>query len=669
LSTYFTTGENTFNQKDVIIQDKEQVGEYKSNEYSQPMPRSSEEEILGWAKSLIEEAYNYRKEYHQEWHEALLSYYTTTSMDDKTSNDANPGVHPSLATQLMVPPLIKRFVDLISFWLCKEIYKAEPFIQFTSYSTDNTVREAQKLLERKYQGDSEKYGAREKATDGFIDLALFGNTVFKAKFHQERLLVEELMGDSVEEISEYDNLLSGFSGDINSSPDELFEAELGEPKHKFDIVDQYAEFSPIFIGNFFIDPYAPGKDWRRAAYMGDVEFVSSEEIFERFRHVKGFKKKFSESTNRSGVGRNYSVFGFGGDAFSSLLNRQQPSTNNNKNTIGRRMNSVLHLYTKYTETVIINDEIVVYHKIRDTKVRKAGAFPYIVIKMPGTSNSMYGVGLGRTLKGIQYEQTLLASQRLKMLDQIMTVFIEAVEGGVNKEDIERLGDMTIIPVAQPGAIQFRTPPANMEQLFLAPEARNVDRAREYAGLPGMIDSSNTKTHLGAVDKRMEASQVGLDVLLDRVRDSFKRLHSIMHIYSMAYLSGDQPLEGSTVLAEKDSVSNVLTEEQLATLRLQPELVVQLNAGVNIGADKFKSLSTLLNTGIAQTTVQQLLPEKQIEFMGQILDLLDLNEFKPLFQANNMTPPAPPMIPGVTTGGGEALAGQPPQGPPQMPPPM
>jgi hypothetical protein len=664
MANYYKSGINDFGEKDILVQTQEDIKKYeKYPGITQPMPGSNKDKIIEWAKSLVLEAYDYKKPWHDAWSQANQAYYTSVSNKDRQNNSTNPGVDQSQDSSILVPAVIKRFSDLVAFWLCKEIYKAEPFVQFTSYSTNDAVKKAQRLLERKYQGDAEKYGAREKASDGFIDLALLGNAVFKAKFHQERLLVEELDGGSVEEKDETDLMFAEYNEpDENVISTDEFDMDLGEPTLKFSIIDQYAEFAPIYLGNFFIDPFAPGKDWRKASYMADVEYVSTEELFERFGEVKGFKSQFESNKMNSNANEMISYaavpFGLGSDDFtkSFTANVMQSASAINP---GRAINSVLNLYTKYTETVIVNDNILVYHKVRDSKIRKAGAFPYVLIKLPTTSNSLFSTGLGHLLRGIQEECTLLASQRLKMLDRLMTVFVEVVEGSVEPEDIMTIQDMTFIKVQQAGGIQFKTPPGNMEQMYLGPEARNMDRAREYAGLPGMIDSSDTKSHLGAVSQRMEASQVQLQVLLDRTRDEFKRLHMMMHIFSMAYLSGDQPLEGSTMIAEKDSTANVLTEEDLALLRLQPELAVQLNAGVNIGADKFKSLSALLNTSVAQGVFSTMLPEKQAGIFGQMMDLLDVDEFKHWFSPENMKPPAPPAIPGMMPpgAGAEALVQQ------------
>ncbi len=665
MSTHYTTKENSFGKTDILPLSKDDVTKIKATDLIQPLPGEDDSKVIEYVKSLMNESYEYKRKFHHFWYQNLKDYYISPNLKDSFSAGKNPAVASELDSEVMVPPLIKRYVDLGAFWLTREIYKIEPFTQFTYYSKDEDIRKSQKLLERKYQGDAETYGARERANEIFTDLFLYGNAVAKASFYQDRIATEmieefELDEDSLQKENS-SNPLSNITNlaDIQTGIDSFNFNELGEeeapeeiepnikfkdPVPKYEIINQFAEFSPIFLGHFFIDPYCPNKDSRKARYMGDIQFMSTEEVIEKFGNIKGFTKKFKNSLPIApNASMNSLPFSLGNDAFSnSWLNLDNGAgyamASAHKS---RKLNSVVYFYTRFTETVIINESVVAYHKYRDPKIKKAGPFPYVLLKFPCASASLFSLGLGHILRTLQQEQILLASQRLKMLNEVMTVFVEYVGGKVDEAKVENLKGLTFIEVDQPGAINFRTPPAGVEQMFLNSEARNFERAREYSGIPAILDSSSQKTHLGAVPQRMEAAQVQFDVILSRVRDNWKKLHQMMHILSMAYLEGDQPIEGSTNIVTQSGEENKLTEDQLQKLAMQPDLTLQLNAGYDVNSEKLKSFATLMNTPFVAEIIKQLVGSQTIELdklaqsMGMLFDLAGITEFRSIFDVEEI----------------------------------
>jgi hypothetical protein len=217
--------------------------------------------------------------------------------------------------------------------------------------------------------------------------------------------------------------------------------------------------------------------------------------------------------------------------------------------------------------------------------------------------------------------------------------------------------------------------------YMDAESRNFERAREYVNVPGMLDSSNTKTHLGAVGQRMEAAQVQFDAILETVRSNYKALFHKIHVLNMAYLEGDMDLKGSTNLFNKEFSENILTADQLKALASQPELSIELNIGVDMNADKMKSFSALMNTPLVAQVLQQVQesgqmpPENNIKLLGMLFDLAGLTDFRAVFNLDGSTPPPTPpmgmggmppqMPPGME--GTQPPPGMPPQGPPGMAP--
>jgi hypothetical protein len=262
-----------------------------------------------------------------------------------------------------------------------------------------------------------------------------------------------------------------------------------------------------------------------------------------------------------------------------------------------------------------------------------------------------------------------------------------MEGSVDEAKLQKaksVDGITFLEVSQPGAVQEMAPNPALMNAFLDAETRNFERAREYVNVPGMIDSSNTKTHLGAVSQRMEASQVQFDAILESVRSNFKNLYHKIHVLNKAYLDGDIDIHGSTNLFNKQYVDNVLTADMLKILSTQPELSIELNIGVDMNADKLKSFSALMNTPLVAQILQQiqqqgiLPPDKQLQVLGMLFDLGGLTDFRSVFNLDGTPlPPPPPMTPpgmGGSPGAPPQVGGEmPPEaamgGQPSMPPGM
>jgi len=664
--------EDNFGEDEIRPIRKDEVKKFRPNlKHNQPMPGADDTKIFEWVKTLCTESYEYKKEMHNVWYSNLLDYYTMSSTSTKQKAGRNVGVDGDQDTEIPVPALIKRYVDLGAFWLTREIFKVEPFMQFTTYSNDEEIRKAQKLYERKLQGDTETYGARERCTQLGIDMFLYGNAVAKANFSQDRMVVME-----APEITLNENSVDDDTDPIDYSPeteDLMPEITVGESEPRFEIIDQYAEYTAVFLGHFILDPYAPNRDWRRANYMGDIEYISSEQVIERFGAIPGFMKKFNNLPARKGN------LNFGqmphvgmGDPFlkswCSFYNTSAPTGLSNS----RKMHVVTHLYTKYTETCVLDDSIVVYHKYRNIKVKNMGIYPYVLFKMPTPNGGLFATGYGHFLRNLQLEQTIMASKRLELVGSLGGIMVEYMGDAVDGDKLKKstsVDGVTFLEVDTPGAIHRIEPNPALMNSYMDAESRNFERAREYVNVPGMLDSSNTKTHLGAVGQRMEAAQVQFDAILESVRSNYKALFHKIHVLNMAYLEGDMDIKGSTNLFNKEFTENVLTADQLKALASQPDLSIELNIGVDMNADKMKSFSALMNTPLVAQVLQQVQasgqmpPENNIKLLGMLFDLAGLTDFRAVFNLDGSTPPpTPPM----------GMGGMPPQAPPGMegaPPPQ
>lgn len=639
MTSYISESDN-FDQKVIRpVTSKDLEGKkFKKSSFSQPMPRDNESKIVSWALDLVRESYDYKKELHERWHKNLLDYYQVPTIDSSQRAGQNNQVDEAQDTEIMVPALIKRYVDLGANWIVRETYKSEPFMQFTSYAESSNTRKAQKLYERKIQGDTEYFGARQRSTELGIDLFLYGNAVAKTQFTQDRLLAMEIpeLEFNMDDEEEYDPLALDFDDEEDSR---AFDVKMDKPYPSFQVIDQYSEFKPVFLGHFFIDPIPPDKDWRKAGYMGDFEFVTAEELVERYGAIPGFTAKLEANPAPEESCLNQ-VPGIGSsDSFLrswSSMNDDYGSDGANKS---RSLHSVLHLYTKYTETCIVDGSIVVYHRYRAKEVAKAGAFPYILFKMPTASGQLFSSGFGHILRTLQLEQIILASKRLKGIEDINRTYYEYVEGSVDDDIVRNIGGVDVLCVTQPGAVREIAPNHGAVDMFLNAESRNFERAREYAGIPGILDSSNTKTHLGAVSQRMEASQVQFDVILETVRDGFKELFQKMHVYNMAFLQGSVPIKGSTTAFDTEYNDNILSEEELMLLSTEPDLGIKLNLGVDVGAEKLKGFAAVMNTQpagmILQMLIQQgtLSQEKLLELGAQMFSLGGLSEFAKIFEVD------------------------------------
>jgi hypothetical protein len=321
------------------------------------------------------------------------------------------------------------------------------------------------------------------------------------------------------------------------------------------------------------------------------------------------------------------------------------------------------MYTKKTETCILDDKIVVYHRYHPYETVQAAPYPYVIIKYPSTSNALYPSGLAHIIRHLQIEQIIQADERMKYIKRISMPFYLAVKDQI--DDVNQLELLSVdggyeIPVLfvnNLAAMKEIVPSQVSEKIFLESESLNVQRAREALGIPDIIDSSNTKSHVSGVPQRMQAAQTQLDVILERCKDSMKLLFQKMHIYTMAYMSGDVYVEGSSSLI-KNKNSGTLTQEDIDLLKSQKDLIVQLTAGDNINADKIEQLVKLQNTPVAAQTLQLLGPEAALDLQSLLYYYSGVTEASEIFdkakskledQANN--PPAPmpgqpPMPPGA-----------------------
>lgn len=672
----YTSKKNNFGKSEIRPIKQEDIKKFRKNEYSQPMPSAAAGEIITWAMDLVKESYNYKKVNHAAWYKNSLDYYTTPSLDEAQRAGRNNGVDKDQDTEVMVPALIKRYVDLGAFWLVRQIFKSEPFMQFTSYAEEDDVRKAQKLYERKLQGDTVTYAARDRATQLGIDLFLYGNAVAKVDFTQERMVVMEVpdpeieINDDSEDMSYDPSLEDGTNEDVMDNVN----VTLGDPFPQMSIIDQYGEFKPIYLGHFIIDPIPSGRDWRKANYMGDVEYLTIEEIVEKYGDIPEVRSQLGKLNSTTFIADALnSPFGKGDKFLNSWYKFSDKSLGANQKH--RKLHTVTHLYTKYTETCIINNEIVVYHRFRSKNVSKAGMYPYVFFNMPKPTGGLFSVGYGHVLRTLQLEQIILASKRLQTVEDLNGSIIQYVGDAVDEDKIKNIGNLTCIAVDQPGAISELVPNHDSMTKLLDAESRNFERSREYCGIPGMLDGTDTKTHLGAAQQRMEASQVQFDVILDNVRDGFKEIFNKIHVLNMAYLEGELSIKGGTGPFDQDYNDNVLSESELSLLATQPDLSIQLNLGMDVGADKLKAFASLLNVQIVNQTIaalqqsNQISPDKMRQLMGMLFDLAGLTEFRSIFES---PPQQAPMDPNQMGGGAAAGAvpGQAPEagGPPSGPTP-
>jgi hypothetical protein len=630
----YISKKDDFGQKEIRPIRSEDLKPFKKNFFSQPLPGESDDVVIDWATKLVREAYQYKRGFHKRWNQNMMDYYTVPSFDAAQRSGVNSGIDSDQDTEVMVPALVKHFVDKGAFWLSREIFKVEPFMQFTNYELDTNIRKIQKLYERKIQGDTETYGAREKAVEVGIDLFLYGNAVMKAQFHQERIVTLEMPEPEINLSSEDDMLM-----DIDAEdPLAGINVEIGDPFAVYSVIDQYAEFKPVYLGHFFIDPIPSGRDWRRARYMGDVEFLSSEELMEKFGDIKGFSTKLERIENNT---ISYTSCPLTGETDEFLQNWCKFNHNGKEvsSSKSREIHSVTYFYTKYTETCIIDNKVVVYHRYRSKNVAKMGAYPYSLLKMPNPSGGLFSVGYGHTLRTLQLEQIILASKRLQTIEEMHKYILTYAGSAVDKSKIQNIQNLTLIEVDQPGAIQPIVPNHQAMAGFLEAESRNFQRAEQYSGIPSILDSSNTKTHLGAVPQRMEAAQAQFDVILDNARDAYKEIFQKIHILNMAYLEGELPIKGSMGPFDKEFNDSILDSSELMILANQPELSLQLNLGMDVGAGKLQAFAAVINTNPAAQMLQQLQqsgvlgPEKQMQLMGMLFELGGLTEFRPIFEVS------------------------------------
>lgn len=672
---YYTIKKNSFDKKEIQTVNNEDIKKFKPHAYTQPLPGAKSQDVIAWVRDKINIAYQYKRPLHDQWFKDL-QLYATVPTTELLAMFRTPGGAKNVQKDIFIPPLIRTVVDLTAHFVTRQLFSIRPFVNFTNYASNNdALVKAQRLYERKLEGDNDKFGAEEKADEALVDFALFGNMVLEAEFHQERLLVEAPIDDA--EDLDFDSILqpdenplmeglteeeyiSSLEADIESKI-----PEAPEPVPQFQIVDQYAKYTPVFLGHVFIDPLAANKDWRNAKYAGILKYMDTETLFDVFGDIPKFAREFKPDGGRSARAA-YGAMAYGTSADPFLRNWFDENVlaikrigKNSSSANSDKIHSVMYFYTNKTETCIVDETYVVYHRYRDPKLVKMGKFPFEMIKYPSTSNTLFSVGLGHILRHLQKEAVVLATKRLKFMDEIFSVWIEYVGDLTDEQKVKRIGNVNFLEVEQPGAVNFRQPPPGLENIMLGPEERNMQRARQYAGIPAIADSSDTKSHLGNVAQRMEVAQYQFDTILNRVKSGFKHIYEKMHILNMTKLDGNLFVTGSTAIDERGQVSNVLTEDDLALLRTAPELTLEFTVGENVNGEKLKNASNILNTKVAEMAMAQLKPERLNLLFSYLLNKAGLDDMDTIFDTSEASIP-----PGQDLNGVMPIPGM--EG--QMPPP-
>lgn len=609
--------ENNFEKKVVNIDVSLNPRKYKNPQspYGQPMVDANEEEIVDWAKRLMEESYNSKLNYHFLWYNQLLTYCSlgTVQNDVKLGHDpASPSVN--VEDTVFRPPLLKRSVDSTADWLIHQIMKPTRWLDFSNYDLSNVkLTEAQRVYVRKMLQDAQRYNAKQRGKEAFTDLALFGNAIIKCDFEQERMLTEE-MEITVDELDLEDPTAKPFY-------------TLKNPIIVDEILDQYGCFKNIFLGNYFCDPNPKNGDKKNVEYAGHFEYMSNEELWDTFGSIPKIRTRL-ESTNRKTENAAY-MDNFVKSQFTNNFNGLSHNTTSRLPT--RQTNKITYLETRKTETCIINDEIVVYHKIRDAKLKRKGWNSYIHLSIPSTTGGLWGVGYGWTLRQLQQEQNMLASMRLQFLDVFYKPFFEVTaESGVDAIDIQSMPKFNVLRSKVPGQLQFRTPPAGSDTIFQNAEQANINRTRYYAAQPDIFDGSADKTHQTGMAQKMEAAQVPFNNLLAQIRDDFNVLFGKIHETNLALLQGGVDVHVSDIIDDPETSASTLTEEHLQILR-ENRNVMQIFAGKDLSEDKMNSLNQLLQLPLISELLQPVTPGTKAIIGGELFAYASVPEIDALIK--------------------------------------
>lgn len=649
MTTYYIDKLDNFDEMSVSLSSLEDEKPYEFMEGLNPPPRkrdgSTDPEIIQWVKSLVNESYTAMTDQRNLWYSQLMMYLTVGTLSEDVSLgarvDSPAKGKPRNENLIFRPPLLKTRVDFAADWLSHQITKPLPFVQYVNYDPTNIeLTQAQRLYERKLQDDIRKYAGRRKFAECFRNLNLYGNAVVRASFHQERMLTKKAKPSmTLENKNPFDD------------QDLTVTSKKTKPDLVYEILDQYGEFENIFLGNYICDPYPKGGDPNNATYKGHIDYVSSEELYDMFKDVKHVKK-FLPILGNSANNFSSTAYNSGGDLFTNtqfLFNCSGIGVDTARN--GKSLHTLTYIETRKTETCIIDNQIVAYHRIRDAKIKRKGPWSYVHFMVPSTSNSTWGIGLGFWLRQLQGEQNQLASMRMQYLTLMYKPFIEIINGGgVDAAELLNGDAFNALIVKQPGSVNFKMPAQGSENIFQPAEQSNIERTRFYASQPAMIDGSTDKTHLTGAAQRMEAGQIPFDVLLSITRDGINDLYNMIHELNLAYLEGDLPVNGTSDLNNPDTMANTITQEQLDLLRASRNSL-QLFAGQNLAANKLELIPQLMQSPTIDAQLKGLSPINGLALTSEIFDAAGLNNISKIItrdieqkaQQSQMGPPPQPGI--------------------------
>jgi hypothetical protein len=655
----------------------------------QPLPGAEDCDVLEYIESICKESLRNMQPMHQVWNECASFYHVTppdflyASMNDPQQDDATQD-RPSC------PALIRRFTDQLASFMTRQLFTVEPLVQFTRISDDTELRRIQNSYVNYIHASFQKFGAKHKFKQAAVDLFLYGNMVLKADFHQERVMCEEPesveveLNENVEDESK-DPTNENFGKDISS--EDFINIKVGKNVPKYLVTDQYAEFYPVFLGNFIIDPSPSRNDWKKAAYMGDWEHISTEELLDRYGEIDKVKKYVESGDFDKQDGRiSPLVAPFAATSSSFITNFASRSFNTDADS--RNCHRVLHIYTRKTYTCIIDDVCVAIHRYHDRKTSSTGPYPYILCNYNSCSNTLFSIGIGTILRHIQLEQIFYASERFKHAKTVSTPILGVTEGSVDMDSIQRItvGGNYEIPVivikgsVASAAIQQIKIGSDNPSIFLDSERLNVERARDDIGVPAVLDASNIKSHTSGIPQQIQAAQSNLDTLLDELRENLKFLFQKMHLMSLANLKGKIVVQPAPGKANVNKDIDSLDEEDLAKLATSENLTLQLTAGEPINDDKVKHLIEFFNTKVGDKAVSILDPASFATLLGMVMTAMGINDFDNIFSPEavqdalakaakeNEEAQAAQQIPGVPPQGeGMLPEGMPQPLPPGVPP--
>ena len=512
-------------------------------------------------------------------------------------------------------PLIYEHIESLMPQLMSALFADEPPFEFVSrpQTKQDAARASKEIIS--YQLDQMNF--REELRKMIKEALVYGTGFMRLGWKRYKKTIRKRVRRGTPKVQM-----------VNGLPVKTFGKGQGGWAMKNEVVEVNEPYCErVHVRYIIPDPKLRDPDVRKAAFIIHREYMGVEELEQAFRDVPGnllpdtdtLKSYFNqpkESPERSLLeGRSTtSVMNTGISSldlnmeFKAMPRYQESTADPNKEQL-----EVVEYWTKTQHYVLLNRKLVIINE-----QNSFGEIPYRSFCFTDVLDSLYGIGLGRLLKGEQRLQQGVINGRLDDLSLRLSGSFIRVRGSNTPAQQLRLRPGGIMDTDNADGIKMIEYPPAIADAFTEVEASD-SRAQRRSGANELITqggqqgpSSITRTATG-----MNALSAGVGARLGYLIDFISNL---CFVPTLEFIQ-----ECNSKWLDEETISSILTDELETTY--QGDMLDVVNANL-----KFKMLASA-KAKARQALAQNLMPMMQVfqqqpvqealQIQGKVFDWAEL----------------------------------------------